>query len=150
MDTSPDTLRYAAIMLAAGFGIPILAALNSALGVRLGSPAAAASCLFVVAFLSAVVVLILTGPSAIQGATNAPKHLFLAGILVAFYILTITWIAPKFGVGNAVFFVLLGQLISAAAIDHFGLMGAKISPLTLTRAAGIAVMAFGVLLTQRT
>ncbi len=149
MDTSTDTFRYAAIMLAAGFGIPILAALNSALGVRLGSPAAAASCLFVVAFLSAVVVLVLTGPSAIQGVANAPKHLFLAGILVAFYILTITWIAPKFGVGNAVFFVLLGQLISAAAIDHFGLMGAKISPLTLTRAAGIAVMAFGVLLTQR-
>ena len=50
---------------------------------------------------------------------------------------------------NAIFFVLLGQLVSAAAIDHFGLMGARISPLTLTRATGIALMAFGVLLTQR-
>ena len=149
MDTSPDTLRYAAIMLAAGFGIPILAALNSALGVRLGSPAAAASCLFVVAFLTAVLVLILTNPLAIKGVADAPRHLFLAGVLVAFYILSITWIAPKFGVGNAVFFVLLGQLISAAAIDHFGLMGAKISPLTLTRATGIAIMAVGVMLTQR-
>ena len=149
MDTSPDTLRYAAIMLAAGFGIPILAALNAALGVRLGSPAAAASCLFIVAFLSAVLVLMFTGPGAIKGAADAPKHLFLAGILVAFYVISITWVAPKFGVGNAVFFVLLGQLISAAAIDHFGLMGAKMSPLTLTRAAGIAVMAFGVLITQK-
>jgi transporter family-2 protein len=40
-------------------------------------------------------------------------------------------------------------LISAAAIDHFGLFGARISPLTLTRATGIAVMAIGVWITQR-
>ena len=47
------------------------------------------------------------------------------------------------------FFVLLGQMISAAAIDHFGLMGAKVDPLTWTRASGIFVMALGVFLTQR-
>jgi len=63
--------------------------------------------------------------------------------------LSITYIAPHFGVGNAVFFVLLGQLISAALIDHFGLFGARVSPLNLTRATGIAVMAFGVWITQR-
>jgi len=43
------TLKYAAVMLAAGVGIPVLAALNAALGVRLGSPVAAAACLFTVA-----------------------------------------------------------------------------------------------------
>ena len=149
MDFSPDTLRYAAIMLAAGIGIPVLAALNAQLGTRLGSPAAAATCLFVVAFLSAGVVMLVTGPGAIAGAASTPKHLFLAGVLVAFYILSITWIAPKFGIGNAVFFVLLGQLISAAAIDHFGLMGAKPTPIGLSRGLGIALMAMGVLLTQR-
>jgi len=149
MDIFPETTRYALVMLAAGIGIPVLAALNAQLGTRLGSPAAAATCLFVVAFLSASTVMLLTGPQAIATAVSAPKHLFLAGTLVAFYILTITWAAPKFGVGNAVFFVLLGQMISAAAIDHFGLLGARISPLSLTRASGIALMAFGVLLTQR-
>lgn len=45
-------------------------------------------------------------------------------------------------------FVLLGQLISAAAIDHFGLFGAQVSPLTWVRAGGIAVMALGVGITQ--
>lgn len=149
MDISPDTLRYATVMLAAGIGIPVLAALNAQLGTRLGSPAAAATCLFVVAFLSTGLVLLITGPQAIAAAAAAPKHLFFAGILVAFYVLSITWIAPRFGVGNAVFFVLLGQLISAAAIDHFGLMGARVAPLTLSRAAGITLMAAGVLLTQR-
>ena len=41
--------QYALIMLLAGIGIPILAALNAALGVRLGNPAAAATLLFLVA-----------------------------------------------------------------------------------------------------
>jgi transporter family-2 protein len=68
---------------------------------------------------------------------------------MAFYLLSITFVAPKFGVGNAVFFVLIGQMISAAAIDHFGLFGAQVSPISLTRAAGIGLMACGVWLTQQ-
>ncbi len=141
--------QYAFIMLIAGIGIPILAALNAALGSRIGSPAAAATVLFVIAFTISLSVALITGPQAFTRFAGAPKHLFLAGILVAFYILSITYIAPHFGVGNAVFFVLLGQLISAAAIDHFGLFGAQISPLGLARAGGIALMAAGVWLTQQ-
>ena len=143
------TLKYAAVMMAAGIGVPILAALNAQLGGRLGNPAAAAFCLFLVALLGTTVVLLVTGVSALSGVTAAPKVLFLAGLLIAFYVLTITWIAPKFGVGNAVFFVLLGQLISAAAIDHFGLMRALPQPITLPRAAGIATMAVGVFVTLK-
>ena len=69
--------------------------------------------------------------------------------MVAFYVLSITYVAPTFGVGNAIFFVLLGQLVAAAAIDHFGLFGAQTTPLSFTRAGGIALMAAGIALTQR-
>lgn len=144
-----ETMRYAAIMLAAGIGIPVLAGLNSALGVRLGNPAAAALCLFTVASLSALAVFFLTGAHGFGNIRTAPPHLFLAGFLVAFYVLSITWIAPKFGVGNAVFFVLVGQLISAALIDHFGLFGAQVTPLTLARAGGIGLMLTGIFFTQK-
>lgn len=141
--------HYAFIMLIAGVGIPILAALNAALGSRIGSPAAAATVLFIIAFAVSLIVALVTGPQAFTRFAGTPKHLFLGGVLVAFYVLTITFIAPHFGVGNAVFFVLLGQLISAAAIDHYGLFGAQVSPLGLARAGGIALMAAGVWLTQQ-
>ena len=141
--------QYAAIMLAAGFGIPILAALNAALGKVIGSPTAAAVVLFAIAFAaSALIMALFPGFAALSKIANAPKHLLLAGVLIAFYVLSITHVAPHFGVGNAVFFVLLGQLISAAAIDHFGLFGAQVEPLTLMRMGGIAVMAIGVAITQ--
>lgn len=139
----------ALVMFAAGIGIPLLAALNARLGANIGSPAAAATVLFIVAFACAAITLMVTGPEALRAIPTQPGHLFLAGVLVAFYVLSITYVAPTFGVGNAVFFVLLGQLVSAAAIDHFGLFGARISPLSLTRATGIAVMAVGVWITQR-
>ena len=142
-------MPYLIIMFAAGLGIPVLAALNGALGRHLGSPALAAMILFVVAFGVASIVTAVTGPHSIHHVLTAPRHLFLAGTLVAFYVLTITWIAPIIGVGNAVFMVLLGQIVAAAAIDHFGLMGAVQTSVTATRLAGIAVMTFGLYLVQR-
>ena len=146
----PDTARYAAVMLAAGIGIPVLAALNAQLGARIGAPAAAAAVLFVVAFAGAAAVTVATGSvRALSALPAQPAHLFLAGLLVAFYVLSITFVAPHFGVGNAVFFVLLGQMISAAAIDHFGLFGAAERPVTALRAGGIALMMAGLAAIQR-
>ena len=141
--------HYAVIMLMAGIGVPLLAALNAALGTRLGSPAAAALVLFLVAFATAAIVFAATGAHGLSRLATAPRHLLLGGVLIAFYVLSITFIAPHFGIGNAVFFVLLGQLISAAAIDHFGLFGAQASTLGPARVGGIALMAAGVWLTQQ-
>ncbi len=141
--------QYALIMLLAGIGIPLLAALNAALGQALGSPVAAAMVLFWVAVLTTTAIWALRGAPALAILSEPPRHLFLGGLLVAFYVLSVTIIAPRFGVGNAIFFVLVGQLLSAAAIDHFGLFGARLSPLTLTRATGIAVMMLGVWITQK-
>lgn len=145
----PPMAHYAAIMFLAGMGIPLLAALNAALGRSIGSPSAAALVLFCVALVVGVIATLLTGPGALAKVATAPRHLFLGGLFVAFYVLSVTYIAPEFGVGNAVFFVLIGQLVSAAAIDQFGLFGAQISPINLTRAAGIALMALGVWVTQQ-
>ena len=144
-----ETLRHAAIMFAAGLGIPLLAALNATLGQRIGAPAAAAAILFAVAFACALAVALLTVPRPLPALAGHPWHLYLGGTLVAFYVLSVTWIAPRFGVGNAVFCVLLGQLVSSALIDRFGLFGAAAVPLTPGRMLGLATMAAGVVLTLK-
>jgi len=93
--------------------------------------------------------LVVRGAGGLAQVSAQPGHLFLGGVLVAFYVLAVTFVAPRFGVGNAVFFVLLGQMASAAVIDQFGLFGALVRPLTMMRAAGIGFMALGLLLIQR-
>ena len=136
-------------MFAAGLGVPLLAAVNSQLGQFIRSPIAAVVVMLCVAFSSIVIIAIITSNLPIKQISEAPKYLFLAGMLIVFYILSITTIAPKFGVGNAVFFVLVGQLVSAAIIDHFSLFGSTGSPLTIVRTLGISVMALGVWITQQ-
>jgi bacterial/archaeal transporter family-2 protein len=142
--------RHAALMFAAGVGIPLLAALNASLGQRIGSPVAAGVVLFGVALVSALAVLVVTGAGgALAKVPGQPPVLFLGGCLVAFYILSITFVAPRFGLANAILFVLLGQLVSAAVIDATGMMGLAARPVSAIRVLGLAVMAVGVFLSQR-
>ena len=76
--------------------------------------------------------------------TSLPFYFYLGGVFVVFYVLSVTWGAPRFGVGNAVAFVLLGQIISMAAIDQFGLLGASRHAITLQRSIGLILMSVGV------
>jgi transporter family-2 protein len=94
-------------------------------------------------------VLALTGSPPPDAFGKAPWWSYFAALGVVFYVLSVTWSAPRIGVGNAIFFVLLGQLVAAAAIDHFGLFGALKTTLTLKRAAGLLVMALGVYLAKK-
>ena len=50
---------YATIMLVAGIGIPIMAALNAELGIRLQSPGTASSVLFLVGLLGSLIYLVI-------------------------------------------------------------------------------------------
>jgi len=73
---------------------------------------------------------------------------YAGGVIVAFYVLSITFLAPRFGVGNAILFAVTAQLFSAAVIDHFALAGAALRPLTILRVVGLAIVISGVVLTQ--
>lgn len=150
MPNQASFLSIAVLMFLTGIGIPIMAALNSGLGQQLGSPLAATFAMFVVVMIVCGAMLVLTGGADFGRFTFERPWLYLGGLFILFYALSITWATPKIGVGNAVFFVLLGQLVAAAMIDHFGLLGALKSEITLRRVAGIAVMAFGVYLAKKT
>lgn len=145
-----NPIFFACLMLATGIGIPIMAALSGALGTRYESPAFASSVLFLVALCISVIFLF-----AVEGGlkpfpkTTLPFYFYFGGVFVAFYVLSVTWVAPQFGVGNAVAFVLLGQLISMATIDQFGLMGAPVHAISSQRVIGLILMAAGVVLAVR-
>ena len=138
-----------AMMVAAGIGIPVLATWNGALGAQLGSAPAATFVLFAVGFVASGLIVAATGLPPLAAFTMQRPYLYCAALFMLFYALSITWAGPRIGIGNAVFFVLLGQLVAAAAIDHLGLWGATSSPLTARRALGIAVMALGVFLARK-
>lgn len=143
-------LFFSLLMLAAGVGIPVMAALSARVGTNHGSPAFAASVLFLVALTISVAFLFtIEGGLRPFPKTWLPAYFYSGGVFVAFYVLSVTWVAPQFGVGNAVAFVLLGQLISMAAIDQFGLLGAPTHAISLERSIGFILMSVGVFLAVR-
>ncbi len=145
-----QTIFYALVMLAVGLGIPMFAALNGGLAARLQNPMLASTFALLAAIAVIVTTLLLTeGVPRLRFDASIPVWFYFGGVFVAIYILGMTWIAPRFGVGNAVAFVLLGQLISMALIDHFGWFGAARFPITPQRVAGLVLMSAGVFLAVR-
>lgn len=149
MTQSSSALVFSILMLAAGIGIPVMAALNANLGAQIANPTAAGLILFVVGLVLTSLATALVGFPTLSTLNDIPPIYFIGGILVAFYVLSVTWAAPRIGVGNAVFLVLLGQLASAAIIDHYGFFGATQSIITSRRALGIALIAVGIYLARR-
>jgi transporter family-2 protein len=98
--------------------VPLLAGLNATLGQRLGSAAAASVVPLAVALATALAAMIITGTAgALTRVPGQPPVLFLAGCLMVVYLLSTTLVAPRFGLGNAILFVLLGQPVSSAVSD---------------------------------
>lgn len=142
-----NSLIYAACMLAAGIGIPTMATLNGGLGNKLLSSTLATTISLAVGFTAAVIYLLATeGVPAKLFQPETPVYYYLGGFCVAFYIISVTWIAPRFGVSNAIAFALLGQLISMSLIDHFGLLGAQQYSISPQRILGLTFMVAGVFL----
>lgn len=141
---------YVALSALAGVLIPIMAALSGALGRTLDNPWAAAAIVCAGGFAMVLGFTLLTGSAHVSwdALRQARPLQLLAGFGFAFYLLAITWLAPRFGVGNAVMLVVAGQIASSAVIDNFGLFGAPQKPVDLMRAAGLAIMVAGVVIAQ--
>ncbi len=140
------------LALAAGTLIPVQAAANAALSKSIhGNVPFAALTLFVVAGATTVAAVLLSGggfPS-IGELRAAPIWSYVGGLIVAAYVLTITFLVSRLGVGTAIALIVTGQITAALTIDQFGLFRALTVPLTPLRLCGGVLMATGVILALR-
>ena len=145
-----STVSYALWAFAAGALIPLMAILNAGLARGVGGPVQAAVILFTVGLVTSLLVAVAATRSIpeLPSIVRIPPAQFAGGVIVAFYVLSITFIAPRFGVGNAILFAVTAQLISSAVIDHYALAGASLRPLTSIRLLGLTIVIVGLVLTQ--
>jgi transporter family-2 protein len=145
-----STVSYALWAFAAGALIPLMAILNAGLARTVGGPIQAAVILFMVALAASFLVAAIASVRIpeLQALVRISPAKYAGGVIVAFYVLSITFLAPRFGVGNAILFAVTAQLLSSAVIDHFALAGAALRPLTSIRVLGLTIVIIGVVLTQ--
>jgi len=142
---------YFALALITGALIPIQAATNATFSKSIGSASVTGLMVFIIG-LAGMLVYVLATRAALptgQQLASAPAYSYLGGIIVATYVVMITILAPRIGVGNAIGFIVTGQIACAVAIDHFGMFGVALRHITVTRAAGLALMVIGVYLVMK-
>jgi len=144
------TAYYAFWAFAAGALIPLMAILNAGLARTTGGHVQATVILFATGLIASLLLAVTTAVRLpeFHALVRVAPHQYAGGVIVAFYILSITYLAPRFGVGNAILFAVTAQLITSALIDHFALAGATLRPLTTMRSVGLLMVITGVVITQ--
>jgi bacterial/archaeal transporter family-2 protein len=139
---------YLGWAFAAGVLIPVMAASNGALTRLTGNPAPVMLSIFAVGLLATAAVTAISGLRGAAALVSAPPYLFCGGLIVAFYVLSVSVLTPRIGVVSTITCAVAGQIAMSAVIDHFGLFGATQRPVDLTRAAGLGLLLAGLFLTQ--
>ena len=140
-----------ALAVIVGALIPVQAATNAAMSRVVGSVAITSLALFAIGFVvvAAWAIVIRVPLPSLETLRHVPAYGYFGGFIVASYVISITFLAPRLGVGNAIRLVVTGQIVAAVIIDHVGAFGAIVQRLTMGRAIGVVLMIIGVILARR-
>jgi len=144
------SMKYAIWSLMAGVLIPVMGMLNARLGRHFGEPLHAPVILFCVGLVFVLLCSVLLTRSLpdLSLLTQSEPLTYLGGVIVAFYVISATFLAPRFGVANFIMFAVASQIIGSVLIDHFGLFGATVRPVNMLRVTGILILLSGLFITQ--
>jgi transporter family-2 protein len=119
---------YLALALVTGALIPIQASTNAAFSKSVGNPLTTGVTVFVVGFFAMAVVAVALKASipTVSQLSSAPWYGYAGGIIVATYVVMITILVPRIGVGTAIALIVTGQIICAVVVDHFGFFNVQV------------------------
>lgn len=146
-----NELLFLALALLTGALIPMQAGTNAVFSKSVGNPLLTGLMVFVVGLVG-MLVLVLLSKTALpthQQLTAAPVAGYLGGLIVATYVVMITILVPRIGVGTAIGLIVTGQVICAVTIDHFGFFNVAVRTLSPTRVAGMLLMVGGIYLVMK-
>jgi transporter family-2 protein len=87
--------------------------------------------------------------SAYVDAFHQPWWVLMGGLMGLLIVFTITYAGPRIGIAPTLGILIAGQLVAAAAIDRWGLLGADRVALHWPRAVGIVLLFVGSALSLR-
>ncbi|MCK4509721.1 MAG: DMT family transporter [Desulfuromonadales bacterium] len=141
-----STTFFLLMALLAGISVPTQAGINAQLGLWTRSPVLASTISFMVGTLTLVLYSLITRIPLPGFATagNHPWWIWVGGILGAFFVTTTIILVPKLGATTMVTMILAGQMFASLLLDHFGLLGYPLHPISLGRIAGVLMLCGGV------
>ncbi len=101
------------------------------------------------AIIALLPLLLLYGGGKLAQWRSVPWYALGAGIFGLIVIGAISYMIPRVGIAASITAIVAGQLLVGTFLDHFGLLGASVRTLDITRVIGLAVVLMGVWLTVK-
>jgi transporter family-2 protein len=131
----------------AGLAGSVQAAVMGELGERVGIVPAVAFSVIVALLLGLAALLVWERSFAgVRAVLHEPAWLWLGGVMSIFIVFAVTVGPPRIGVAATVGIVIAGNLVSAALIDRYGLLGQDVIPIDRWRLLGLLLLAVGAVL----
>src|SRR3954465_8689268 len=129
---------FVLLALITGALIPIQASTNAAFSKSIGNPFITGLMVFIVGLIGMILFLLISRTSlpTLPQLAGAPIYGYLGRIIVATYVVMITILVPRIGVGTAIALIVTGQIICAVIIDHFGLFNVQVRAVDAGRITG--------------
>jgi len=141
---------WIALALLSGAFLPIQAGLNAKLGKAAESPVYASMLSFAVGTLGLITYILITKQSmSWAGVREAPAHVWLGGLLGAFYVTVIILVFPKLGPGLTFGLVVAGQMIISILLEHFNILVAQQNSISLMKLLGVLLVVAGVIIIRK-
>ncbi|MEF2276952.1 DMT family transporter [Deinococcus sp. YIM 134068] len=139
------------LALLAGAVVPLQASANARLALAAGHPAwgALTNALLTATLLGTFVLLFRPGHPAGLLQNSPPWWAWLGGAFGAAYLLGLTALAPRLGTATLLSLIVLGQLLVAGVLEHFGWLGVRQHALSPGRLLGLTLVVLGVVLVRR-
>lgn len=143
-------LWFSIFAVLAGVSLTLQSGVNSQLREVLNNPFQAGFVSFVVGALAlGVYTFSQRLPWPISSAMSAPWWIWTGGLLGAFLVTSIVFVAPRIGATALVALIITGQMLTALTLDHFGLLGFEVHPVRWQRILGVAFLMVGAIFIRK-
>lgn len=139
---------YLLLAFVTGAGVAVQSVVNARLRLILGGPIWAAAAQFIVGLLLLLLLAVASRQPApvTAGLGSAPWWVWTGGAFGATFIVVTIMLTAKIGATLTLASIIVGQLVAALIVDHYGLFGGTVVRLTPLRAGGVALLLLGVML----
>lgn len=136
---------FVTLAVAAGAMLPLQAAINARLARLVGSPlwAAGISGLVLTAVLALAAGAALRAGPRTEGLGGAPWWVWTGGLCGAVVLSATTATAPRLGTAGMIALVMAGQVLCSLLLDHYGVLGLPVLPVSAKRLAAAALLLAG-------
>ena len=132
--------------------LPVQAVLNTKLGKQTGGPLISSLLSFLVGLICLFIINLFANYTALSNMkllSVSPWYIWMGGLLGAIYVSCIIFVNQQQGVALTFALVVAGQIFISLLIDHFGLLGSIVRPVSIPKIIGAILIIAGLVLIKK-